>query len=756
VRKKVRGELIIWLAVLTAGVLLLVWPVNYYRIFSEGTDSYKTHHVLYGDRRQEQTVEVKEKISGVGAILVDMRRSFDLPPVEVFIYGEDGGELARQTISPADIKDDDFAWTLLSKAVGKKGEKIRIEFGAPEAGRDNMVGLRFDEETKQLAMGVVEEVPRWKRIGLWAGDNPEAAARTKRIIWGGLIMAAILSLATIETKKAAQQGEPRLVRRVKYNPWLWLLVALAVFALTIRIPTALKVESAFGGDVFNYLHQSRAWLEGENPFAEEFRRKAPLLPLLLIPGLMDFIDPLMWGRIISMVGAVVAVVIVPLLLVRFSVPRPLALGAGLLLAVNRGFWWESVHGLANTLYAVLIIVAIYTLVSGVSKRGRYMTGVLSGLAYLTRWEGFLVGVVLLPAVWLKQRLRIRTIFYTLWPALVLMAIPFVMWPVTGEIGMRTAADVAGDSGLGLATSIDDFVNNWKKFKLFFGRSWLLTENVGDQFVYFLAGMLVGMGVEFLRKRKSRLLGWLVKFAPYLIAVLIVGAVAQHSLEAQKFLVLLLALLLGVGAGGLLWRWPKHAIPIYIVLAVQIVVVTVILPKPRYYLQLIPMMSVGIMFALGILNDGARSWISRAGTLVAAGVIIMFVYTDSSLAMPGMISDYNEKSHSQTVALRAAQYLRPLEGKVGIVEESDMPLRVYLSDRRTKIFPIEFAADIDNFTDEEMRQWLDNEGVTYIVETTFQPVFSITDRQPELFERVEEVGTKYADTKAVIYRYLREE
>lgn len=730
-----------WLILLLAAVALMFWPVDYYRVINEGTDSFETHHALYGERKKSQLITIDGKIHGAGAVLVDLRRSFQLTPVTVGVYGVDGELLVQGEIRPKDMADDAMAWVKLPDEINRGGEEVRLEFSAPRATSANAVGLRFEKDAGYLAVGVIERLPMWERLMRWADDNLEAANKLIKVVGGGLVIAVILPLAALKKRRGVGSG------------WLWMLMVLAILAVAIRIPTALKIDSAFGGDAFNYLMQSRAWLEGANPFAEEFRRKAPFLPLLLMPGFIDFIDPMMWGRIISIAAAVGTVIAVPFLLVHWSMPRPLAAGAGLLLAVNRGWWWESVHGLANTLYAALIVGAIYALVMDKRKRSRYLAGVLVGLSYLARWEGGLVAAVLLPAVWIRRRLRMGAIVYMILPAVILMAIPFVMWPVTGETGMRTPADIVGDGGLGLIASFDDFISNWSGFKLFFGRNWLLVESVGNQFVYFGAGILLGMGIEFLRKIRSRLFGWLISCAPYALMILITGTVILNSLRAQEVTVLLLALLMGTGAGALLWRWPKQAIPIYVMLAVQVAAVVAILPKPRYFLQLIPMMSVWLVFGLGALDNGAKRKVGRAGTLIVTGMLVMLVYVDSSLAMPGAISDYNEKSQAQTIMLKAARYVRELEGRVTVLEERDLPIRSYLRGERVEVVSLSEARAIKKLPDEEVWEWLTGRKITYVVEAGNEPVFLVEDRFPGRFNQLYEAGTRYGNTKATVYKLL---
>lgn len=727
-----------------AGIFLgLLVPVKYYRILNTGTDVYEAHYVLYGDRTKSQEIRTDHELAGVGAVVVNFRQSPNLPPVEVTVSSKDGAVLSRGEILPEQVKDDSFAWTEFSNNnIDSEDTELVVEFKAPLANIKNAAGLRFDKATGEVAIGLVERVTVMQRIIIWTKDYPARATKVALVGAGGSLVAVILGLA----------AWPRKILRLSTTTWL--VMILAVISLALRIPTAGQVESIYGGDAFNYLIQSRAWLEGGNPFAEEFRRKAPLLPLLLLPAWLGVIDPIVWGRVISITAAVAAVVLLPLLLMALKAPRPLAIGAGLLLAVNKSFWWESVHGLANTLYAVLVLAAVYTFVWQQRKHGRYMVGVLSGLATLTRWEGAVVGAVLLPAVWIWHRLRIKTIIYTALPAAILAGVPFVFWPITGETGMRTWADITGDAGLKLAYGWGDFVANLEGFELFLGRNWVLVETVGAQLMWLLGGIGLGAVLGWLYKKRTRVSGIILRWLPWVAAIILLAVIVEGSREGYKYLALVLTALTGVGGGTALVIKPKFSMPVGLMMLGQVLVITVILPKSRYYMQLIPFLCAGIVAGLWALSDWRRSKLSKAGVVLVVGMLSILFYLDSAKTMPGTVSAYNEKTGDHAIVTKACKYLRNLTGKVAVVEESDLPARVYLTLKRTRIFPIEWAENMEDVSDEETFGWLKENDIDFLIETTAQPVFKIVQRYPNQFELVERFGSDNSSKEALVYRVKR--
>jgi hypothetical protein len=121
-----------------------------------------------------------------------------------------------------------------------------------------------------------------------------------------------------------------------------------LFAIAIRAPYTHLVEGVFGGDAFNYLSKSRALLAGQDFFAAD-SRKGPVFSLLIAPGLF-MLDPLWWSRWVGIIAAAGTVTLTVFIARRLQLGWPAAAIAGLLVAVNMEFLWESSNGLANTTY----------------------------------------------------------------------------------------------------------------------------------------------------------------------------------------------------------------------------------------------------------------------------------------------------------------------------------------------------------------------------------------------------------------------
>jgi len=152
------------IVVIVAGLaaVAVFYPVNQQRIINVGTDEYAAHHALYGKRIKSQVITINGKLRGIGAVLVNLRRASQLTGVKVAVYTVDNELLAEQDIPDEDIKDDSIAWTNFSD-LDIPGRQVRVDFSAPEATKDNPVGLRFElGSPEELALAVRERVPFWR------------------------------------------------------------------------------------------------------------------------------------------------------------------------------------------------------------------------------------------------------------------------------------------------------------------------------------------------------------------------------------------------------------------------------------------------------------------------------------------------------------------------------------------------------------------------------------------------------------------
>ena len=702
-------------------------PVSYEHVIREGTDTYEAHHALWGKRIKSVTQTASSPVRGVGLILVNLQHGDSPLPVQVAVE-VDGQEIARvERVLPLSV-DDEFTWFDFGAAVVREGEEYTVSVSATDALQENPIGVRFNIYDRQLALSVRERLPVWEYAGRWIDEHEERAHRGLLMLVGGALAATMLwSFEFLE-------------RRFKGAGLLLGLLAIALLTIYLRVPLALGVESAYGGDAFNYFLKSRAWIAGEDPFAADFR-KAPLYSFLIMPGLLPNLDPVLWARGISMLAAASTVILVPLFLLRFGLPLSFALGAGALLSVNRDYQFESVQGLANTLYAALIFAASYAFLI----RRTYMLHIAAALATLVRYEGAAAAAIFIPASWIAYRLRLQTIIRNMLPAIALLSIPFLVAPFTGSAGVRTISDIQGDEGLYLGLTGETFAPSLDAFRLFFGRLWILAPHVGDPFAWFGCGIILGIAGVWFFKRYGHPRGMMSAFPALLCAALLFGTL--FGSEEIKFFIALFAGIAGVGTGAALLLRPRVSVPIVLMVIVQVIAITAILPKTRYYLQIIPFIALATAGGFYMTSGaGVGTKTSRVFALFALCMMGTFAYGDAREHLSGQLSDYNEKSVGQTVLLSAARQLRGEDGVVAVAEGSDLQFRVYLPADRFITMP-DYLRDID-----AQLAMIREAGAEYVVDTEENPYFAkLIEELPQHFDPIAEFTTKWADTTATVYR-----
>ncbi len=708
------------------GVLFAYAPVSYEYVVRNGTDAYETHHALWGKREKTIVQTATSPVRGVGLVLVYLREPDRASRVQVAV--ESGGNrktLVRELPVGA---DDAFLWFDFSTIVAQAGEEYTVFVSAPESPQASPVGVRFSRADGKLALAVREQIPVWEYVLRWVEEHEERSSLALRMVGMGSIAAAILLMCEAAERKKRGAG-------------IMIGCLLLVFlTLSLRTPLAYGVDSAFGGDAFNYFLKSRAWISGEDPFAADFR-KAPLYSFLIMPGLLPGLDPVLWARGVSILAALGTVLMVPALLLNARVPLPFALAAGALLSVNREYQFESVQGLSNTVYAACIVAAAYVFTIGRT----YLVSVCAALAALVRYEGAAVAGVLIPASWVVYRMKTRRIIRDIVPFAVLCAIPFLLTPLTGEAGVRTFSDIQSDEGLYLGFTWETFEPSFTAFRLFFGRLWVLTPLVGSPFAWLLSGACAGCIGTWLWK-KSTAFQYVWKALPVLlVAALLLGVLFGE--EYEKLFIGFVSFFAGVGMGVSLWLRPRISIPIILMLVIQAVVITAILPKNRYYLQLIPFLAAAIvlgMWAMSVSKRGKR--IAKICSLVAICMIGVFVQANAAEHLSGQLSDYNEKSAGQTVLLSSARMLRHESGIVAAAEGSDLQFRVYVPYERLITMP-------DSLRDVDMQlAMLEGAGVEYVVNTTENPYFTkLIEAKPERFEVLASYTTKWSDVTVTVYR-----
>lgn len=588
-----------------------------------------------------------------------------------------------------------------------------------------------------LAFETYERVPLWQAVQIWGQITDKAARRgSGRILW-----AAGLALVTWAGGKWLRRVP---ISRLRLGIPLALLFLLAWI---IRAPYATAIEGVFGGDAFNYLSKAVDLTEGRDPFASD-PRKAPFFSFLLVPGLF-MSDPLLWSRWVGITGAAAAVGLLPLVARRLGVPWSWALASGVFLAVNYEFIWEAPSGLSNTVYTALIVAVVLSWLHSARRRGLLALAVFGGIVPLTRYEGILVSAILLPASWLRQRVDGRRMALTALIAAGIAAMPLSSYLITGVSGVRTLEDIRSDAGLQLALSLDALNQNLQYGADFIRDSWVVeaTNNMPVLYVW-LSGIAAG----------CILWGWKWRAQPrgqrwgHLACVtLLLGIVAvlmlTKSSPAHAVMAGLPIFLSGIGMVELLRRKPVEAGVLAFAFLLHTLAIIFILPKPRYFLPLLPFFAIALAAGLASLAQWPRARHRSLLAILVVMLLAVFFYHDGSLSLQDRLEWYNGKAQDTAVMIAASKFIRKQGLQVGFVNKGEQPILTYVPAARRFMF----SAIGDTAKLDQEETYIRDNGLQMLVERNREPVWEIVRAYPERFELVETFASRHGESKVLVYR-----
>lgn len=455
------------------------------------------------------------------------------------------------------------------------------------------------ESYGDIAFQLTDRLPLWKWLIRWGQHNQGSV----HLLIRALLLTIPIACLCI------------LIPHQKHG-WKISLAALMFLTIAIRLPLLWQIHGVYGGDAWNYLLKSRAWVEGEDPFTAD-ARKGPFLPLLLLPGLLTP-DPLTWSRLVGIVSAAAVAALTAQFLKRLAVPPSLALAGGLLVAVNREFWWESANALANIPFAALMLAAA----TGLLHRSPAAVSISSALAALTRFEGIVIPLLLVPAVYALHWKSLARARRSILPAVLILSLLLPTALISGRLGVRSPGDLASDAGLYLARSQEELQINLDRLGTIMNQQWFIPT---DAF--------------------------------------------SRRLSLTFTTATMIGLLL------LLVRHPRWTIPILVMLSLETAIVTGILPKSRYLTFLIPFAVIALIYAISHLPRRLNIALASSAVALAAVSAVQHI--------PDFVEQYNQRGQTDDPTIQAARFLKSRPGQVAM-SDPWLPLLAYLPRERVKI------------------------------------------------------------------------
>ena len=586
-----------------------------------------------------------------------------------------------------------------------------------------------------IAFQVTETSPAWKALLVWGQVNGTSAQRAVLLVLEGVVIAvAIFGLLQIRF------GAHR--KFYGYVP----SVAIFIYTLFLCAPYAHLLNGVFGGDAFNYMDKAFALIHGQDPFAAD-ARKGPFFSLLLIPGLF-LPDPLIWSRWVGIVAAGLVAGLVPLVARRMGIRWSVAIMTGVLVAGNSFILFEAPDALAMTTFTCLILLCVYAFLS-MKKDGKFLwvLAVASGLTMLTRFEGALVGAILLPAAWIRYRISWRNILWPIVVAGLLMALPLSSYIISGKSGIRTAQDIQNDDGLFLVHSIHDeqLGLNIQRSYEFFTNVFIEKGTNMNIALYLAAGVFIGillvLTLRYIPRISSRVLGVIGICS----AAVFLFALAMNNEVNKYMLVALLYILTGIGIAFFVRKKPIEGIAILLAIASQVAVIIWILPKTRYFLPTIPFLYLFLGYGIHLLAASKKKIVQFA-VLVLLSTASIYFYQDEQKYLAKDVEAYNNKAFETDVLVKALIDLRSSKQSVAVESLDDLAIRMYIAPEKLFTMQSNKSSDI---AQQELRFIQDNH-IHFLLKREDSDDWQIVQKNPELFSDAKIYTTKNGDAKVLVY------
>jgi len=723
------------IVVIVAGLaaVAVFYPVNQQRIINVGTDEYAAHHALYGKRIKSQVITINGKLRGIGAVLVNLRRASQLTGVKVAVYTVDNELLAEQDIPDEDIKDDSIAWTNFSD-LDIPGRQVRVDFSAPEATKDNPVGLRFElGSPEELALAVRERVPFWRAARQFFVQLVTTYNLGPAILSGLTTTLVMVIIFLVPSLRGISQ-------RWKVGLYLSFLLIIFLVTVGVRMNISKGLKGVSGGDAYNYLSITKQITELKNPLAVE--KRLPGWPLLLVPAYLSKIDDIWWMRFLSILSAGGSVVMLALLARKLHLPWSVQVAAPILLSFQKDFFLTSLRPEPYTFYTFLLLLALWLYLSLDHAWAQWCLGITLGFAAMTRQEGLALAVVLiLGTLALRKQLWWQGYVRLIIPLFILVLPFFINNAATFGNPFFTSYFEGGRNELvdSWNTFRESAAATWQVLGSLWWRTWSQEKYIELKDPFLLTGgafalvwlIIAGGGA------RKRWLGrsWgvlaLAMIATSLVAtffVMILRSVTQLDGPLMEFSDAVMKLTAGVMVASVIpfllhTRW--RGVLILLVLVTQVLIALWFHPMPKHFQQdyplLILMLTTALFLPLYYIQKYAMKQPRRYKVLAITGSLLLHYALLAPLVITIFILQYkitptidhlNENSAVDYVIYEANQAAKNLPGPHGF-------------DRLYQISEVYFPDNVfyyrDDLSIEKQQAWIDTTNIRTLMVTNLEPL-----------------------------------
>ncbi len=179
---------------------------------------------------------------------------------------------------------------------------------------------------------------------------------------------------------------------------------IIILSIITRVVFLIWDKNIPAGDTFNFLFIAEK-LQHFSYIRDE--RRLPFYPFLLMIG-EPFLDGVVWAKIISLSSVLLSLILFYLLLARFKIKKEITLVSLVLFSFQPTYFFTSIRPMADSLYIALLLLAFYLYYSKeMTNKHLYGLGLNLGLLSMTRFEGFLVSLIIFLFVFLREKVKIK-------------------------------------------------------------------------------------------------------------------------------------------------------------------------------------------------------------------------------------------------------------------------------------------------------------------------------------------------------------
>lgn len=706
---------------------------------SYGVDTYNAHKAVHGDNSVQQHLTTKNSITGIGAILVNLRKSNNLTDAHVRINDvETGEQLISVNIPKEQIQDDKFAYALFEDAVVPKGRNIQIVISAPDASNQNAIGVRFDPKNDNLALSLQESTPLWQTI--------ITIVKNKQDSWKYVIFAVLGSCLF---------ALPALFPTSKKS-WVIALCIIAMCAFAIRIATIPRFGGVSGGDAYNYLSISQNISKFKNPF--ENTKRLPGYPLILTPFYTSelFSDHAVM-RYSQAIASIIGIFLIAGIVRTINLSWPTAIAASVILAFQKDYFFTAIRPEPYSIYTAFLLASLLLFFLSYKNNKKWIFiafGLCLGYGAMVRQEGFMLAAIFgacsviyeLYEIYLSQSrssaaTSVKRLLWMYIPALC-MVLPFFIHN-TFTYGHPLYTEYFEGDRLQIVDSFLAFQDSLGATWGVLGSMWKPSWDSLQRFslakpLFIFSGLFLWVWYALLKITKETSYTKYITFFASISWLFLVLASVYTGSSLGGFIPVVTAAWILASIPVFLVETKWKGLVILVIAVSQILIATWFHPFPKHYQQSYPLVILIVATAL-VSQVPQNKRLLTYSTLAVSMLPFLIIAVYLAKNMNAEIDRYNANTALDSVTYRAARYARSLPGPIGF-DQAYLPARLYF-DPDAKYFP-----DEDHPTPEMEQEWLEKNHLQTIVVSNGNNVFK---RIPQNWIKIKDFKAAGNDEKIFV-------